>query len=211
MIRLFIGNEDGTNLSLFKEVPVPIFPNMETTPIPVIILPTFEVNLEGTFKLESEKALFATTQNNEQFNIIAEGESWSYSNPDHACCSHLRETASNGINTINEANTSLDGSGAIVPVIKANVTNGNIINRITIKALQSTHPGMVRLFINDGHDNYLYKEVIIPESTQASNIPSYKHVIEGNFYMQKDFSLGASTQLSESFALTIESVMFSYA
>jgi hypothetical protein len=217
MVRLFIGTGDGSSKSLYKEIPIPTNPVLQATPTPALILPMFETVLEGGFKLKSGYKLYASTQNAEKFNIIAEGVNWNYADvpvpPAHPlpCCTYLRETANTGLGIVNTANSKLEGGGAVVPIFEADsTTNGSSIMNITIKALQSTHLGMIRLFINDGVNNYLYKEILIPETTQSSNMPAFKHVIESGLKLQAGYKIVASTEISEPFALTVEAADWIY-
>ena len=51
---------------------------------------------------------------------------------------------------------------------------------------------------------------MVPETTQASNTPSFKYVLPLDFDLQKNYIVGATTQLAESFALTIEGADWIY-
>ena len=88
----------------------------------------------------------------------------------------------------------------------------HIIKKITIAALQSTHNGVIRFFISpdSGVSNFLMMEILIPETTQSSSQPSYKVVLTDEFHIQEGYMLRASTQLSESFAITVEGTDWGY-
>lgn len=211
MIRLFIGNEAGTNVTLFKEVPIQTTPLLESTPTPAPILPTYEIKLEGGFKLNPAFHLYATTQNAEAFNIIAEGVEWSYSSYYATICCNLRQDYANtGLGTVSTANTNLNGSGTIVSLYSAG-GSGSLIKAITLKALQSTNQGMVRLFISPNGSTWsLMKEIVIPQTNQSGFNPSFKCVLEEDFYLQSGCYIGASTQITQSFAITVEGTDFNY-
>lgn len=207
MVRLFIGTGDGVTKSLFKEVPIPANPVLAATPTPAPILPMFEITLDGGFELKSGYKLFASGSNGQTFNIIAEGVNWAYpATLPPACCNFIQKTANTGVKTISTANTALDGNGA-VNVLQASPApvNGTLLKNVTIKALQSTHEGMVRLFLSaDGITYFLLKEIQVPETTQSSVEPSFKMVVPLDFALQRSYFIAATTQLAESFAITVE-------
>lgn len=211
MVRLFLAN--NSVVSLYKEIMIPETPMLRNTPIPTPLLPTYEVLLEGGLCLEEGAQLLAATQNGESFNVIAEGLDWKY--PDtipSTCCNFKQITSVTGVRTVSTANSNLDGSGTITKIFEAPSSNGATIKTITIKALQSTSDnGMIRLFISpDGATYSLLKEITIPQSTQSSFEPSFKVVLEEDLSLQQGYSLGAATQLAQSFALTVEGLSWSY-
>ncbi|MBC7554653.1 MAG: hypothetical protein H7257_11810 [Taibaiella sp.] len=214
MVRLFIGNAAGSAFALYKEVPIPTNPALTNTPTPVIVLPSFEITLEGGFKLSAGMCLYASTQNEQSFNIITEGLNWDYPTPKPSnCCNYLNSTAKTGIGTISVANASLTGSGSITNILTSSplLNNGTNIANVVIKALQSTNPGMVRLFITDGTTKYLYKEIMIPETLQSSNNPSFKQIVPINFSLKAGYVIAASTEIAEAFAVTAEGLDWNYA
>ncbi|MBC7555142.1 MAG: hypothetical protein H7257_14330, partial [Taibaiella sp.] len=111
------------------------------------------------------------------------------------------------------ANTSLTGSGSITNILTSSplLNDGTNISNLVIKALQSTNPGMVRLFITDGVTKYLYKEIMIPETLQSSNNPSFKQIVPINFSLKPGYVIAASTEIAEAFAVTAEGLDWNYA
>ncbi len=215
MVRIFI--DDGTNRVLYKEVPIPIQPQAPVVPVPTPKYTMFEIALEGGLKLQSGYDLMASTQNSESFNVIAEGLDWAYPAPEdmpNTCCNFEQEAADTGIGIISVANTNLDGSGlGIVPIFTADgAANGATIKAITIKALQSTHPDTVRLFISkDGGTNwFLMQEVSVPQTTQSAYEPSFKQVLNMNYSLQPTYIIGAATDIGQNFAITIEGTNWTY-
>ena len=219
MVRLFVS--DGTtNTSLYKEVPIPVTPSTPNTPTPVEVLKTFELKLDGDLKLTKGYSLLASTQNSETFNIITEGLDWAYpalvqtSGYNLAtCCNFIQETANNGIGTATVANTNLDGSGTIVPIYTASTSvNGSFVKKITVKALQNTNPGMIRLFISpSGSKRFtLFQEVMVNETVQSGFDPSLKFVLEQNFNIPAGYVIGASTEIGQAFAFTTEGWDWTY-
>ncbi len=74
-------------------------------------------------------------------------------------------TANTGFAVIDTANTNLDGTGTIGSVITG-ASNGTLIKTITVKALDNTTNGMVRLFIYNGTNKRLISEIEIPPVTR---------------------------------------------
>jgi hypothetical protein len=214
MVRLFIGNSDGSQMSLYKEIPIPTSPVLDNTPIPTPVLPTFEMILQGGLKLLAGYKLYATTQNAQTFNIVTEGLNWAYpaTLPD-SCCNYKQEKASIGLGNIFVANTALNGTGNIVSVYAApGSTNGSNVKCITIKALQPTSiNGMVRIFISpDGVTYTLIHEIAVPQSEQSGHEPSFKYVLDMDMNINSGYIIGASTQLGETYALTVEATDWTY-
>ena len=215
MIRLFIQN--GSKTVLFREIPVPVAPVFypyPTNPISVsklLIEPMFVAYLICDIVLEDGDVLCATTQNDGAFNEIAEGLDIAYP-ATKACCDNINELPNTGIGVITTANKNLDGTGAVA-IFTADATfNGSVIKSISIDALQSTSEGMVRLFISpdSGTTYYLFNEIYIPQSTQASNIPSFKVNIPMNYNLMAGYMIGATTAISEKFGISIQAVKWTY-
>jgi hypothetical protein len=208
MVRLFIGNANNTAAALYREIPIPTYPQLACTPTPAPIWPMLEIDLVDELKLKSGYKLLASTQNAESFNIIAEGFDWNYPGTLPAvCCNFKQETAVMGLGTVTTANSELGGSGAIVAIFTApNGTNGSLIKSITIAALQSTHKGMIRLFISpDSGTTYkLWMEILVPQTNQSAFVPSFKVELEEAFYLKATYLIGASTQIGEKFSIIIE-------
>ena len=182
--------------------------------MPMPVLPTFEMVVQGELKLLTGYKLYAATQNGQAFNIITEGLDWKYPGtlPD-SCCNYKQETGQIGLATISTANTSLTPTAPTVIYTAPGSVNGAFIKTITIKALQPTAiNGMVRLFISpDGStDWYLFQEIMVPETNQSGFEPSWKMVVDLNMHINTGYYLAATTQLSESFAITVEAVTWTY-
>lgn len=214
MVRFFIGKNNPLNeINLVKEIPIPEYPSTSYTPTPTPIWPMLEIDLINPFKLKPGYILYASTQNSESFTIIAEGLDWKYPETlPNNCCDFTQLTENTGLGKVSLANPNLNGTGSIIPIYIAGNTNGSIVKSITIAALQSTHNGMVRLFLSpDGGSNYyLMMEILVPQTIQSSFQPSFKSLLKEDFYLQTGYIIGVSTQLSESFAITIEGADWEY-
>jgi hypothetical protein len=75
------------------------------------------------------------------------------------------------------ANTARDGTGTIATVITGGA-GGTRIDNITIKATVTTTAGMVRLFLHDGTNYRLWKEILVPPITVSATVAAFEHVID---------------------------------
>ncbi len=69
IIRLFIQPSGGGTKYVWREIPVPA--NVQSGTIPA-----YQTTVRASFTLQSGDELWASTQNNETWNILAEGVSW---------------------------------------------------------------------------------------------------------------------------------------
>ncbi len=199
MIRFFIY--DGTNTRLRQEIPVMAITKAATTL-------AFEYTWDCDLKLQAGDILKVSTEKAESFNIIAEGLNWGYYSTSVRPES-TNFTANTGSAVISTANSNLDGTGTLGTILSAGSSGsgwkGCRIEGITIKALQTTTTGMVRLYIYDGTNTRLIKEVFIPSVTRSATETSFETQLSlGNFQLQASYVLKASTQNAESFAITVE-------
>jgi len=202
MVRLFVY--DGTNTKIIAEVNVPAITKSLRDP-------AFEFFLPLDYILKSGGILKASTQNAESFNIIAEGLDWAYYGSVRP--ESTKYTANTGLTTISTANSNLDGTGTLGTVLTA-ASNGTIIQSITIKAIVSTTPGMVRLFLYDGSNNTkLLTEIPVPYVTKSSTAHSFYARINFNnkdFALKSGWALKASTENAESFNVIAEGLDWVY-
>lgn len=215
MIRLFIANADSSVVSLYREIIIPASPVAATTPVPAPQYIMFETILVGDLQLESGYSILASTQSAGAFNIFVEALNRPYpATLPAACCNFMQVTAETGIGTVSVANPNLDGSGAIVKVFQHTTfgSPGFYLKSITIKALQNTHEGAVRLFISPNNDFswLLFRELWIPQTIQSAYQPSFSMVVDIGMYMPSICHIAAATQNAESFAITVEAEAISY-
>ena len=204
MIRLFVY--DGVNTKIISEIEVPSITKSSSDP-------TFETIVNLNYSLEASGVLYASTQNAEAFNVIAEGLNWTY----YATIrpESTRYTANTGMATITTANTSLTGSGTlntdIWDVITA-ASNGTIIQSIVIKAQGNTSEGMVRVFIYDGANIKLLTEIHIDAVTKSATANSFSKriTIEKDFVLKTGWKLRATTENSETFNVIAEGLDWTY-
>jgi len=108
---------------------------------------------------------------------------------------------------VSAANTNRDGTGTVVTVLTAG-TDGTRIRRITIKATATTTAGMVRLFLHDGTNFRLWKEVVVAAITPSAAVETFEEIIElfgeDALSLPTLYSLRASTHNAETFHVTAE-------
>lgn len=99
---------------------------------------------------------------------------------------------------ISTANTNRDGTGTIGTVFTAG-TNGSRVEDITIKSTGTTTAGMIRLFIHDGSNTRLWREIQVPAVTPSGTIPAWEIRFPIFLFLQSGLSLRASTNNAETF------------
>lgn len=205
MVRLFITG--GGNTRLLKEVPVNAVTKGANDP-------SFEAKVDLNFSLQSGYVLKASTQVGDTFGIVADAMDWAY-NGAAVRSDTTQYTELNGLTNMSTANSNLDGTGTKELVYVYGNTYGVSIECITIKAIVSTTPGMVRLFLqhSSGSPTVLFKEIPVPAITKSAKVNAFEHtvVFEDDFELQPNFSLYASTEKGEAFRLTTVGMARSYA
>lgn len=109
---------------------------------------------------------------------------------------------------VSAANTNRDGTGTVVSVL-AGSANGRRINKITIKAIVTTTAGMLRLYIYDGTNTRLYREVLVTAITVSGSVAGFSSEI---LYYDSDapilpsatYELRASTHNAEAMNVIVE-------
>lgn len=210
MVRLYVKKGTGGD-TLFFEIPIPPIVKSSRDLSYYSVIPL-------NYTLQSGEILKASTQNAETFNLIAEAFDISYGTTANYLGSSLEYTSNSGAELISTANSNLDGSGSITPILIAGPASsgfsGCAITSVIIKARQTTTPGMVRLFIKDPllSTPVLFCEVVIPSVIQSAINPSFMfQVIEqGSLCIPADFRILASTQNTENFSIVIESADWQY-
>jgi hypothetical protein len=204
MVRLFVDIGAVRSPQLIMEMEIPAV-------IKSSINPAFQITVPLNYYLKSGFHLYASTQNAETFNIIAEGQNWAY----YATSVRSETTKyaiANGVTLLDTANSNLDGTtGTYGTVMTANDCN---LQNIKIKALESTTAdGMVRLFLYDGTSvTKLWMEVPVPAVTQSGTASTFYHKIEFNngFALKDNWQIKASTENSNDFSVVAEALDWSY-
>lgn len=108
---------------------------------------------------------------------------------------------------LSAANTNRDGTGTIVTIFTAG-NDGSRIRKITITALSTTTAGMVRLYIYDGTNYALWKEIPVTAITPSGTVQAFQEVIEmfdeEALQLPALHSLRGSTHNAENFHVAVE-------
>lgn len=104
--------------------------------------------------------------------------------------------------SIATANTNRDGTGTVGTLATAG-TSGSLIDLVRVVASVTTTAGVVRLFLHDGTNYFLYKELLVtaitPSTTQE--VFTVEYTPTSPLYLPSGWSLRASTHNSETFKL----------
>lgn len=106
-----------------------------------------------------------------------------------------------GAAQVSAANTNLDGSGTVVMILTAG-SSGSRIDRIDIKAVVTTSAGMIRLFVHDGTNYRLWKEVPVSAVEKSASVPAFGTTIDMShqpLVLPSGYSLRAATEKAEAF------------
>jgi hypothetical protein len=105
--------------------------------------------------------------------------------------------------TVSVANTARNGTGTIVTVFTAGAS-GSRIDDIYITATGTATAGVVRLFLNDGTNTYLWKENLVTATTPSTTVAVFQAVLLNQaLVLQSGWSLRASTNNSETFNIQV--------
>lgn len=108
-----------------------------------------------------------------------------------------------GSNTIGTADTNRVTPSNSSTIFSAG-SSGSRIDRATIQATGTTTQGLVRLFLHDGSNFRLIKEVQVGAVTPSGTIPAWAADItfDGGISLANGWSLRASTHNAEAFCVT---------
>lgn len=117
--------------------------------------------------------------------------------------SNYAATPKTAVAQVSTANTARDGTGTIVTVFTAG-TSGSRVDDITITATGTTTAGMVRLFLHDGTNARLWREVPVNAVTPSATVSPFSSLL-GNLalVLQTGWSLRASTHNAETFNILV--------
>jgi hypothetical protein len=114
---------------------------------------------------------------------------------------------------VTAANTNRDGTGTLVNVVAAGSAPGTRIDRIHIIASAATTAGVVRLFISDGTNTRLYREVMVDAVTPSNVIKVWEAELTfaDGLVLPNGWSLRASTHNAETFNIQAQGGDFAVA
>lgn len=117
-----------------------------------------------------------------------------------------------GLVSISTANANRDGTGTLGSVITG-ATDGTRIHKITVKAIGTTTAGMIRLFIYDGVDTRLWKEIPVTAITPSASVEAFESVVEllgeRALFLPSTWVLKAGTHNAEAFHIVAEAGEYS--
>lgn len=107
---------------------------------------------------------------------------------------------------VSAANTNRDGTGTTVDVVSGG-TNGTKIENIVITGTATSTAGMIRLYLNDGTNTRLWKEVVVTAITASASVACFTSTIDLSFpssqlVIPNGWKLKASTHNAETFNIT---------
>lgn len=112
-------------------------------------------------------------------------------------------TVNTSMAVISSSNTNRDGTGTIVDVLTA-PTNGTRIDDISIVATGTTTAGVVRLFISDGTNTRLWKELLVSAVTPSTTVPVWSMTLSNQaLLLESGWKLRASTHNAETFNVIV--------
>jgi hypothetical protein len=104
---------------------------------------------------------------------------------------------------VSVANTARNGTGTIVTVFTAGAS-GSRIDDIYITATGTTTAGVVRLFLNDGTNTYLFDEILVTATTPSTTVSVFQAVLLNQaIVLASGWSLRASTNNAETFNIQV--------
>jgi hypothetical protein len=105
---------------------------------------------------------------------------------------------------ISTANTNRDGSGTIGTVISG-ASSGTRVDDLEIVATGANLAGVVRLYIHDGTNARLWREIIVPATTPSVTVPVFSvRLTDMAVILQNaSWSIRASTNNAEAFNLLV--------
>lgn len=103
-----------------------------------------------------------------------------------------------GMAQVSVANTARDGSGDVQDVVTG-AAEGTRIGAIDVVAAGAVSDGMVRLFIHDGTNTRLWREIPVTTTSPTPPTPvfSFTLIIEEGLVLPANYVLRASTHVGE--------------
>jgi hypothetical protein len=112
-------------------------------------------------------------------------------------------TPRHAVGQVSTANTNRDGSGTMATILSAG-GDGSKIERVRIQAAGTTTAGVVRLFIHDGTNARLIREVLVFAVTPSATVEAFSADVDFSgpdqaLFLPAGYSLRASTHNAETF------------
>lgn len=112
------------------------------------------------------------------------------------------------LSQISVANANRDGTtGTYVDILTAG-TNGTRVSKITVTAAGTTTAGVIRLFLYNGINTYLWREILVTAITPSTTIGVWSYTLfmpgEAGLLLPAGWKLKASTHNAETFNIACE-------
>ena len=112
-------------------------------------------------------------------------------------------TVANAAVVISSANSNRDGTGALVDVITG-AASGTRVDDVSIAATGTTTAGVVRLYLHDGTNSRLWKEIMVPANTPSTTNATWSYSLSDMALVLKSgWKLRASTNNAETFHVLV--------
>jgi len=101
---------------------------------------------------------------------------------------------------LSAANTNRDGTGTLVTVMSAGAS-GSRIDKLRVVASGTTTAGVIRYFLNDGTNKYLYRERLVSAITPSATVAVFEDdvsLVDG-LVLPTGWSLMAAPHNAEAF------------
>lgn len=120
-----------------------------------------------------------------------------------AATAQYASTARSALGQVTTANTNRDGTGTIATIFSAG-TSGSRIDQIEVEAVGTTTAGMVRLFLHDGTNARLWREVPVSAVTPSGTVSAfYARLSNLSLILPSGYSLRAATNNAETFNVNV--------
>lgn len=107
------------------------------------------------------------------------------------------------VGVLSAANTARDGTGTIVTILTAGAS-GTLVDDIVFTATATTTAGMLRLFLHDGTNARLLKEIPVAAITPSATVAAWTSSLSNqSILLQSGWSLRASTEKAEAFNVSV--------
>jgi hypothetical protein len=97
------------------------------------------------------------------------------------------------------ANTNTDGTGTVVDVVVAGSAPGSRVDRVRVQASGTTTAGKVRLFVFDGTNIYMLREIMVTPVTPSATVEAFSAEVTLDIDLPNGWTLRASTLNAELF------------
>ena len=115
------------------------------------------------------------------------------------------DTVRQEVQAISTANTARDGTGSPPTVFTAG-SSGSRIERVRVVATSTVTDGVVRLFLHDGTNSRLLKEVMVTATTPSTTVETFNATVTftGGLMLPNGWSLRAAPHNGEPFNVFVE-------